>query len=93
MFNHCAASLYLHKEIIWNCASEAGSNDSVQTKLAGLPKEVIARANEILENLESNAIAEAGQPALAEHHGEEGKERKPRKGKTNQPTLFDWAEK
>lgn len=61
-------------------------------KLAGLPKEVITRANEILENLENNAIAEAGQPALAEHH-EKGKEKKPKKAKTNQPTLFDWAEK
>jgi DNA mismatch repair protein MutS len=61
-------------------------------KLAGLPKEVISRANEILENLENNAIAEAGQPALAEHH-EKGKEKKPRKGKAEQPTLFDWAEK
>ena len=37
-------------------------------KLAGLPDSVITRANEILENLESNAIAEAGQPALAVHN-------------------------
>ena len=37
-------------------------------KLAGLPDQVIARANEILENLEENAIAEAGQPALALHN-------------------------
>lgn len=37
-------------------------------KLAGLPEKVINRANEILENLEDNAIAEAGQPALAKHH-------------------------
>ncbi len=37
-------------------------------KLAGLPEKVIERANEILENLENNAIAEAGQPALAVHH-------------------------
>ncbi len=34
-------------------------------KLAGLPKEVISRAREILENLENNAIAEAGMPALS----------------------------
>ena len=33
-------------------------------KLAGLPDEVIGRAKEILENLEDNSIAEAGQPAL-----------------------------
>jgi DNA mismatch repair protein MutS len=36
-------------------------------KLAGLPQPVVDRANEILENLESNAIAEAGMPALAKH--------------------------
>ena len=33
-------------------------------KLAGLPAEVIGRAKDILENLENNSIAEAGQPAL-----------------------------
>ncbi len=37
-------------------------------KLAGLPREVILRAGEILENLESNAIAEAGQPAITQPH-------------------------
>ncbi|HCE44746.1 MAG TPA: DNA mismatch repair protein MutS [Lentisphaeria bacterium] len=57
-------------------------------KLAGLPNEVITRANEILENLENNAIAEAGQPALAEHH--EKKKEKKKEKKPNEPTLFDW---
>ena len=33
-------------------------------KLAGLPPEVIARAGEILENLEANAIGEAGLPSI-----------------------------
>jgi len=37
-------------------------------RLAGLPEPVINRAKEILENLETNAIAEAGMPALAIHH-------------------------
>ena len=41
-------------------------------KLAGLPGRVIERAREILENLETNAIAEAGQPALAVHHATTG---------------------
>ena len=36
--------------------------------LAGLPDNVVSRANEILENLENNAVGEGGQPALAEHH-------------------------
>ncbi|HRZ87645.1 MAG TPA: DNA mismatch repair protein MutS [bacterium] len=34
-------------------------------KLAGLPKEIIARAFEILDNLEEGSIAENGKPALA----------------------------
>jgi DNA mismatch repair protein MutS len=38
-------------------------------KLAGLPQQVIDRANEILENLENNSVAEGGQPSLAVHHG------------------------
>ncbi len=42
-------------------------------KLAGLPDEVVVRANEILENLENNSVGEAGQPALAIHHVEEEK--------------------
>jgi len=36
-------------------------------KLAGLPESVLARANEVLENLENNAMQEAGRPAIAEH--------------------------
>jgi len=43
-------------------------------KLAGLPNSVIDRANEVLENLENNAMQEAGRPAIAEH-------RSPRKRK------------
>jgi DNA mismatch repair protein MutS len=37
-------------------------------KLAGLPGDVITRAAEILENLESGAVSASGQPALAEKH-------------------------
>lgn len=72
-------------------------------KLAGLPEGVIQRANEILENLENNAVAEAGQPALAVHHKRPGRKKpsaKPTKNSeadytdddksTLQPTLFDW---
>ena len=50
-------------------------------KLAGLPDLVVRRANEILENLESNAIAEAGQPALAVHHKEQEVKKKSKTGK------------
>ncbi len=35
-------------------------------KLAGLPAEVITRAKEILDNLENNAIGEAGLPAITQ---------------------------
>ncbi len=34
-------------------------------KLAGLPQEVVERAKEVLDNLERNAMAEYGEPALA----------------------------
>lgn len=37
-------------------------------KLAGLPIEILERADEILENLENNATNNAGQPTLAEYH-------------------------
>lgn len=36
-------------------------------KLAGLPESVIKRANEVLENLENNAIGNGGLPLLAKH--------------------------
>ena len=42
-------------------------------KLAGLPLDVIERAKVILDNLEANAMADAGQPAVVrairEHRG------------------------
>ena len=67
-------------------------------KLAGLPQEVISRAKDILENLENNAIAEAGQPSLVTKS--DPLVREPRKsyrkntpppddGKPLQPSLFD----
>ncbi len=57
-------------------------------KLAGLPGEVIERAKEILDNLESSSIGEAGQPVLAKRT----KTAKPGAKKDLQPTLFDWLE-
>ncbi len=62
-------------------------------KLAGLPQPVVDRANEILENLETNALADAGEPALAKRR------KPPASNKDNgdgppqpaiiQPSLFD----
>lgn len=51
-------------------------------RLAGLPDEVIRRANEILNNLEEGEFGDSGQPKLAEH-------RAPKKAPpTNQLDLF-----
>ncbi len=36
-------------------------------KLAGLPKQVVSRAFEILDNLERNTISASGEPVIAEH--------------------------
>ena len=62
-------------------------------KLAGLPAPVIARAREILENLENNAIAEEGQPSLAVGMAREKRGLYPRtkrpKTENIQPSLFD----
>ena len=64
-------------------------------KLAGLPPEVISRAQDILENLENNSIAEAGQPSLVtksrymiREQRQKYKKEKPESDHI-QPTLFD----
>ncbi len=44
-------------------------------RLAGLPKEVIARAKEVLANLEEAELSAEGKPKLAKHKGERGKGR------------------
>jgi DNA mismatch repair protein MutS len=41
-------------------------------QLAGLPKEVISRAKEILHNLESEELNASAKPKLAEHHEQAG---------------------
>jgi DNA mismatch repair protein MutS len=50
-------------------------------RLAGLPREVIDRAREILSNLEKQKLDEAGRPALAKHT--------PRSRDKNQHLLFE----
>ena len=52
-------------------------------QLAGLPKQVIERAKEVLANLEGNAISDTGQPKLA-------RRRRKKAGPVDHPTLFDW---
>ncbi len=79
------------EQIIFLRQIVAGSADKSYgihvAKLAGLPKDVIERAKEILGNLESDSLAESGQPSLARR----------RKGaktnvvsETEQPSLFNW---
>jgi DNA mismatch repair protein MutS len=51
-------------------------------KLAGVPREVIARAQEVLENLESGSLDPMGLPRLARSRRRQTRE-------TPQPTLFD----
>ena len=66
-------------------------------KLAGLPQEVIARAKEVLENLENNSVAEAGEPALAvkkvrdssKKYGSKGGMPVSQRPGPIQPSLFD----
>ena len=62
-------------------------------KLAGLPLEILERADEILENLENNSTNNAGQPTLAEYHRVLLAEQKKRRRKKiveneRQQTLF-----
>ncbi len=45
-------------------------------RLAGLPRQVLGRAREILGNLEGNAINEIGQPKLARHRREKAEGRR-----------------
>jgi DNA mismatch repair protein MutS len=52
-------------------------------RLAGLPASVIARAREIVANLEANELDVTGKPKLARHL--------PARRHLNQPTLFDAA--
>jgi len=56
-------------------------------KLAGLPDKVLLRANEILENLENNAIAEAGQPALSLHHNDKNDQQSPKQKKHTKKAI------
>lgn len=68
-------------------------------KLAGLPNEVIKRAREVLENLESSSIGEHNEPVLAKHSAKTSSVRKAKEKPQAvtaketpgdyQPSLFD----
>jgi DNA mismatch repair protein MutS len=74
--------IFLHKITSGSASKSYGIEVA---RLAGLPKSVIERAREILDNLEANELDPTGKPKLAEHlpsHGENWK---------RQPSLFDLA--
>lgn len=54
-------------------------------RLAGLPKNVINRANEVLTNLEGNAVNDSGKPKIARTRKQSQVKEEP-----DQPSLFDW---
>ncbi|MEM6822836.1 MAG: DNA mismatch repair protein MutS [Verrucomicrobiota bacterium] len=56
-------------------------------RLAGLPREVIDRAKEILRNLEENELDATGQPNIAHKRDDDGKGRR-RKRKSNNPKTI-----
>ncbi|NOY80693.1 MAG: DNA mismatch repair protein MutS [Kiritimatiellaeota bacterium] len=58
-------------------------------RLAGLPESLIQRAREVLENLESNAIASDGAPVIAEVRAPKGRKKR-RAPAGDQPSLFAW---
>ncbi|MEI8078344.1 MAG: DNA mismatch repair protein MutS [bacterium] len=59
-------------------------------RLAGLPKSVVERAREVLDNLEGNALAESGQPRLARHRRVTASGKPVPEPPPPQPMLFDW---
>ncbi|GBC78088.1 DNA mismatch repair protein MutS [bacterium HR08] len=79
--------LFLHRVV------EGSANRSYGievARLAGLPRSVIARAREILENLEANELDPMGRPRLAEHlPGREGWRRQPSLFEAVQRSLLD----
>lgn len=58
-------------------------------RLAGLPKNVITRAREVLTNLEGNAVTSSGQPKIARSTTKKRRSQKEINDQ-HQPTLFDW---
>ncbi|MDX6766340.1 MAG: DNA mismatch repair protein MutS [Candidatus Methylacidiphilales bacterium] len=84
--NYNVAVREWHDQIIFLRKIVAGGTDKsygIQVaRLAGLPKEVIARAKEILRNLEENELDATGKPQLARHPEEKPvKKVKKKKGK------------
>ncbi|MBI3952276.1 MAG: DNA mismatch repair protein MutS [Acidobacteria bacterium] len=74
--------IFLHRMVQGSASKSYGIEVA---RLAGLPRPVIERAREILENLEANELDPTGKPKLAEHLPSRGENWK------RQPSLFDLA--
>jgi DNA mismatch repair protein MutS len=72
--------VFLRKVVEGNASKSYGIEVA---RLAGLPRQVIDRAREILTNLEANELDVMGRPKLARHL--------PSRKQTPQPTLFEAA--
>ena len=70
------------RKIVPGCADK--SYGIHVARLAGLPREVILRATEVLKNLESNEFEEEGKPKIAQTR------RRKSKDSPEQPLLFDF---
>ncbi len=75
--------VFLRKIVAGGCDHSYGIQVA---KLAGLPRQVIDRAKEVLKNLEAEALDSSQIPRLAEHH-------KKQETKTPQLSLFEEMEK
>lgn len=74
--------VFLHKVIDGSASKSYGIEVA---RLAGLPSSVLARAREILQNLEANELDVLGKPKLARHLPSR------KKKNDDQPNLFDKA--
>ncbi len=91
--NYNVAVREWHDQVIFLRKIVAGGTDKsygIQVaRLAGLPRDVIDRAKEILRNLEEQELDASGKPHLAAHRVGVGKKRRPREKKIRETPQMD----
>lgn len=91
--NYNVAVREWHDQVIFLRKIVAGGTDKsygIQVaRLAGLPRDVVDRAKEILRNLEEHELDASGKPHLAAHRVGVGKKRRPRQKKVNDAPQMD----
>jgi DNA mismatch repair protein MutS len=91
--NYNVAVREWHDQVIFLRKIVAGGTDKsygIQVaRLAGLPRDVIDRAKEILRNLEEHELDASGKPHLAAHRVGVGKKRRPRQKKIKETPQMD----